>query len=402
MSRFDLNEVQDFTRLTGGSIAAIAQTLQLAGQNPSDWDIQEGSYRGVLFHVITSKSRYQGALAQVTDTGGRRKVKYQFPYTDGQTTDDLGRKAESYDFDVLIHGPRYIEGFTALVKALQDPTPGILIHPVLGDRQVVVEDYSIVHANDKRKAAQFRLVFIEHTFTIGTIRQQKDTSVKGALSSALDAFKKIDAAVTNVLGAVIFAASLRRQVAASLQEYRDRFQSTLTSINKTFNTAGSSDIPGLLPVNDGGTVSGGNFPVATSPNDPFSAVPDGVNSTTAVALAAEEVTKQVNETRAFLGTTISSMEDMGDGVGALEFHDEILDLKNSGISLQQALETGIASSNAKIIDYTIPSNRVMSLREVAFANGLNVNRVTELDQLNPELLSVNFLEAGTKVRVPTS
>lgn len=403
MSKLDLSNARDFQRLTLGSAAGVLQTLSLVGRDPEKWDIREGAYNGVLFHVFQSKSAYQAGLAQIQDTGGRRKVKYAFPYKDGHTTDDLGRKAEDFEIEVLFHGARYIQGFKALKAELDKPTPGDLVHPVRGTIRCVPEDYQIVHKHDSRQALVLKVKFIEHNFTIGDIRDQKDTTVKGALSRALDVFSTIDRVLTNITGAALFVTSLKNQVSQGLSAYKLRFGSSLTAMNVTFNArGGSADIPGLLPVNEGGlrnsdgTQSNPNFPTVTSPSDRISSIPV---SNVPTAIAADAITKDVISIRQDLAALIGLIEQGSNGVGALEFHDEILDLKRTGILLQEVLETGISSSRAQVINYKVP--REMTIRELAFANGIEVNRVAEIDLLNPELESVNLIPKGSSVRVPT-
>lgn len=401
MSRFDINDVQDFKAITMGGVGGVLNTLGLAGRDPSKWDILEASFNKVLFHVFQSKSEYQAALSSVHDSGGRRKVKYAYPYKDGQTTDDLGRMAQSFTMSAVIHGNRYLLGLSALIRELEKPTPGDLVHPIRGEFKVAVESYQITHVSDKRKCAELEIVFIEHNFTIGDIRQFKDTSVKGALSRLLDALNTIDKVITNVLGAVIFVTSLKNQITQALTDYKNRFSKTSVKINKTFNARGSSDFPGLLPVNEGGTVNADG----TSASDIFTTLISSrefldnvvVDVETITAVAVNDIKKQVVGLREDLTAIIDLMST---GAGYLEFYDDILSLKQTAVSMQDALEKGIASSNAQVIGYMLP--RDMSLREVAYANGLQVDRVTDLDLLNPELLSINFIAKGTLVQVPVS
>ncbi len=103
--KLNINKALDFATLTN-SIASDAalQALQIDRQY---WLLTEGSYKGggkdgqrVVFHVMTSVLDYNGAVARVVDKGGRRKAKIGFPYVDGQTTDDLGRKAENFEVDI--------------------------------------------------------------------------------------------------------------------------------------------------------------------------------------------------------------------------------------------------------------------------------------------------------------
>lgn len=407
MSRFDLNNIGDFSRLTMGSAASILQTLALAGRDPTKWDILEASFisqqtvdaqgnnaQPVIFHVFTSKTDYQAAVGQVTDQAGRRKVKYLYPYRDGQTTDDLGKAPSSFSFDCVLHGNRYMQGYTALLSELNKPTPGTLVHPILGPITVVFENLNVTHTHSQRKAVQFTITFIEHNFTIGNIREFEDKTTKGFLSKCLEAFSTIDRIVTNVTGAIVFVKSLRNQIVQSLQDYKNKYGDNLSKINRTFNKRGSFDIPGLLPVNaDRGDV----FPVVTSPNDQLSAVDTSVSNNTSIALATASITQDVITTRQLLASIILLMNT---GRGSLEFFDDIIALKGTAILLQNALEIAIASSRSQINEYTVP--RVMSLREVCFANSIPVNRVIELDQLNPSLLSTNFIAIGTLLKVPSS
>ncbi len=417
----DLGNPIDFARAT---LSGASTILQQFGRDPGEWDILEAGYisdatRGntsedsanyVLFHVFKSKSPYSAAVAQVSDQAGRRKAKYMFPYRDGQTTEDLGRKPETFQIQCLLHGPKYLDGFNRLLAELNKPTPGTLIHPVRGRVKVAFEDAQIIHTHEKTNAVEFQLTFIEHNFSIASsTREFQDRSVKSALADALAAFGKIDALIAKVQGAVIFINTLKNNINNLLNVFKGNYGRTLTGLNVTFNGgAGSADIPGLLPVNNGGTGTGtgdsgtvDQFPVSGSPSDPFANVPINQLSSTAVtALATEQLTKQVNQRREELDEIIQLLSVNGpDGSGALEFYDDILELKAIAITLQEVLERGVASSKSKVIEYRVP--RIMSLREVAFANGLEVDRVVELDILNPTLDSTNYIAKDTLIKVPT-
>lgn len=398
MSNLDLNKAQDFQRLTLQNAGGVLQTIAELGRDPAKWDLLEGSYNGVLFHVFQSKSPYNAALSQIQDIGGRRKVKYKFPYKDGQTTDDLGRKPETFDLDVLIHGNSYMTGFTSLLLELDKPTPGNLVHPIRGTIKVVPEDHQITHIHEKRKAVQLRLTFAEHNFTIGDIRQFKDTSVKGALARALDAFQTIDNAITNIIGVALFARSLKNQIQQGLTDYKNEFGQSLSDINNAFNQGSSVDIPTLLPVNQGGIV-GNTFQTVASPSDKFQNLPITTQQQS-VAIAASKIVKNVVSQQELLESILQLIETGANGAGSLEFYQDIVNLKETAILMQDALEKGIASSNASIVAYVTP--RDMTIREVAFANGLSVDRVDDIDVLNPQLGSVNFIAKSTTVQVPIS
>lgn len=412
MSRFDLSDAQDFKTLTLGGAGNVLQTLSLIGRDPNKWDLQEASYNGVPFHVFQSKTQYQAELSNVQDNGGRRLVKYKYPYKDGQTTDDLGREAETFEMQALIHGPRYMQGFALLKAELDKSTPGDLVHPVRGGTggnfgkiRCKVESYQIVHNYNNRFAMELRLTFTEHNFTIGDIRLQKDNSVKNFLAKALDVLGSIDNAITNILGIALLARSVKNQIVQGITDYKNRFGTSLTKMNTVFNNGSSDDIPGLLPVNEGGlrnpdgTTISNIFPVASSQNDALTNL--GINTTQSfLSVTAEQITKEIIKIRQDLDVIIELMKSSINGRGSLFMHDEILTLINSAITLQNTLEAGIASSRAQVIDYLVP--REMSIREVAFANGLIIDRVSELYQLNLKIESFNSIAKGDTVRVPLS
>lgn len=403
MSRFDLSNAGDFSRITQQALGAVSGIVD--GRDPSEWDILEGSYNNVIFHVFQSKVDWQGALSRVNDVAGRRKVKYQFPYKDGQTTDDLGRKPGSFEMEILLHGTRYMKGYRALMAEFDKPTPGVLVHPIRGKITCAVDDIQISSSNEQRKAILLKVVFIEHNFTVGNLRDLKDASVKSKLAQALEMFKKFDDMIKAVENATLFTRGVKNLINSLLNSFKTANGQALTALNTTFNGGGSSaDIPALLPVNQGGTrnadgtIAEDNFVVVRSVSDPFNNIPVELLSETAqTAIAVSQLSKQITDLRVQAAVAIQAINDNG---GALEFFDQILDIRQSIVLIQDVFEAGIASSNAQIIDYETP--QVMSLREVAFANGIPVNRVEELDLLNPSLLSVNYIAKGTMLKVPVA
>lgn len=403
MPRFDISKAADFSIITQQALRSTAALF--GGRDPSEWDIVEASYNGVLIHVFETKVPYQGALPSVQDSGGRRLAEYQYPYRDGQTTDDLGRKPLSFAFDFMIFGLRYMEGVNAILQQFNSPVPGKLLHPIRGEFLVKVKDYQLTHESQSRKCAHFNVTFVEHNFTIGNPSQLKDSSVKGALAAALAIFKVVDTAIAKIEAATLLIRAVKNTINQLLGIYKTTNASTLTQMNATFNTrGGNADIPSLLPTNVGGTrntngtVSSDNFVVVRSPSDPFSNIPVAeLTSDQLLATAVNNLTKQVVARRTELAEILDQIYANG---GALELYDTIIELRTTAVLLQDVLEKGAASSNARVVDYTVP--RVMSLREVAFLNGISPDRVQELDLLNPFLLSTNFIEKDVVIKVPVS
>lgn len=410
MPNLNLNNAADFAVATGGSVSGLLQTLSLAGRDPSQWDIVEASYNGVLIHVFQAQTDYSAALPQVNDKGGRRKVRYQFPYSDGQTTDDLGRKPETFDMDILLFGQNYSQALAKLFAEFNKPTPGTLVHPVRGNLTVVVTDYELTHTYEKRKAVEIKVTFEEHNFTIGSFLAQKDKSVKGLLSGALSAFQGIQNAILAVSGVTKFVSSLVHQINQALANYQSAYAALLGQMNTTFNGSASADIPSLLPVNQGGTLgttgsqTSSTFPTVASgttliapPGQINSLVniPSGLSTQVAVAIAVKNLQNQVNALR----QQVMAIVDQLKALDGLLFYQNIIDLKNTSITMQDILEAGIASSQAQVMNYTVP--RLMSIREAAFLNGIPITRITDVILLNPDVPSYNFIPMGTILQVFT-
>jgi len=455
----DLAKTADFALATGSSVATIAQ---LFGRNPADWDIEEASYNGIPFHVFKSKVAWAGALPSIKDRGGRRLAEFQFPYRDGQTTDDLGRAPESFEVEAVLFGESYTTGLIALfegiggIDGLQSPRPGLLVHPVRGVVQCKMRDYELTHSHDNRKAVMVRITFVEHNFTLAEYGRINTTrNFKSLLSDVLAVFNAIQNAVNKVRAAQNIINTIKNEITNLYEAYQEAFLDTAVSINTVFNQGESLDIPSLLPVNQGGvfaddgTLISSRFPSAVNPGDPYRNVPitkiqaavaanealfasqisetqgelEGTTTpeqtaafvglqaiaSVSAAVAAIVVQNKINSTRALAQTLIDSISaitfdfpnlaELGtDSDGALEFYTEILDVKRSAILLQNAYELGAEQAQVGVRRVTV--QKTLSIRELAFDSGIDPERSLEIDLLNPELDSVNHIVAGTEVLLP--
>lgn len=420
MANFNLNSPADFARLTLGSAASVLATFN-NGQ-AANWDIFEASYIStaslqnggtpVKFLIFTQDSsdpaNYHAAVNQIMDNFGRRKTKFQYPYRDGQTTDDLGRSPQKFEFEALLFGDQYLLGLQMLLGELNDPTPGILAHPIYGEIQVVATEFSLTHSSEKRKAVAIKLNFEEHNFSIAQISfddKTNDTSKTGKLAALSSAFNKISAAINTVGANLTAIQSTKNAIKRALGDFKDSYALISAQLNAAFN-GGQASIPGLLPVNEGGLQGAGGTIVAAnpstviSPTDPFASVPSGLTDTTQTALVAQSIQKNIQVNRDALSGIIASIEAQNNGNGALELHDTILDLKSTAVTMQEAYEAGVASSNAHVIQYVTPWD--MSVREIAYRNGLTPENGIDIALLNPSLQSLNLVPKGTSLKVAVS
>lgn len=392
----DLNNPLDFAKATLSSVSGALN--QLTGLNNEKWDIQESAYGHgnnlVIFHVFKSAADYNAAVDQVQDTFSRRIIAFEFPYEDGQTTDDLGRHGQNFDFNIILHGPNYYAAYLALIEQFKDPRPGTLIHPVTGRKTAKFKDAVITHQSSARQAVALKVRFVEHNFEVSF--QSAKSTTKSALATAVGFIAAIANVLNKIESNLNVATNVRRTILTELGIYQQNYTATLVSMNTTFNNGTSSDIPGLLPVNNSATA----FPTAFDPNDPFAGLlPQQLVNKQSIALAALQAIDLVIALRNQLTALILLMEAAERGQGSLIYYDEILSLKQSSLAIQSTLELGLQSSNATVKKYRVPV--LMSLREVCFANNIAVDRAYELEQLNPDILSANYIPADTILQVPS-
>lgn len=404
MSGLDLNSVPGFNAITSATGGLSSILTSLTGAIGQSWDIQESSYghngKQVLFHVFKSATDFNAAVGDVQDTGGHRKVAIVFPYQDGQSTDDLGREGEAFDFNILLFGQNYKAQYKKLLKEFDNPTPGTLMHPVRGKMSVVAHHWTVVHASEKRQAVAIRVRFIEHSFSVNYSTIPVSKTVPSALTTAIGFLSTISKVLTAVQSIEFVARSTINLVSSLIAGYQSGYTNSLTQLNQTFNPTGSSSIPTLQP-----TIAGQDqsvYTVAGSANDAFQATSPLVAAQSqqlTAALASQQAVDSVSALTASLADIVATIEEIEGGQGSLIFYDQVLAMKQSIISLQDLLNIGLQTSNNTVVTFLTP--RDMSVREVCFASGLSPDDSYDVEVLNPSLLSMNFIPKGTIVQVPT-
>ena len=129
------------------------------------WDLAEVSAGG----VVKYKSSFRGAkffFERSEASVGRRNVVHQYPYKDSPYIEDLGRDTDDFTVDgyVVQNEENNLDYFTerdALINALKEPGPGILIHPFLGEKLVnLVGKARISESFREGGLARFSMTFV--------------------------------------------------------------------------------------------------------------------------------------------------------------------------------------------------------------------------------------------------
>jgi len=111
---------------------------------------REGSFRNVPFFV----ERTEGAF-------GRRAVTHQFPARDDPTTEDMGRRARNFSFEVYLLGEDYFDQRDRLIAAAEKGGPGKLVHPYFGTLEVVCTRCSVRESRAELGIVRIELSFVE-------------------------------------------------------------------------------------------------------------------------------------------------------------------------------------------------------------------------------------------------
>ncbi|WHS58618.1 DNA circularization N-terminal domain-containing protein [Pseudomonas sp. G2-4] len=112
----------------------------------------DASFRGVALQVVEESLQAQRALAE-----------HGTPFKDGDSVRDLGRGARRFQMQIVVFGVNYELELQNILRALDTPGPGELIHPIYGSLSVVSQTWEVKHNADGPDSALVSLLFLEDT-----------------------------------------------------------------------------------------------------------------------------------------------------------------------------------------------------------------------------------------------
>ena len=113
-------------------------------------DVGMASFRGAPFSVRSHE--YQS---------GRRVQDHQFPNREVNYAEDLGRATASFRVVGFVVGEDYDLARNRLIKALNEPGPGILSHPWLGRINVSAREFTVREDAESQRMCTVEMAFIE-------------------------------------------------------------------------------------------------------------------------------------------------------------------------------------------------------------------------------------------------
>lgn len=253
----------------------------------------DASFRGVIFHVIDARHEV-----------GRRVQRFLFPGSDLTVFQDYGALDGPLHIKGLISGDDYAHQAWRLHAAFRTPGPATLVHPWLGEIQVVLEKpASISFADGELRIVRFEADFLPYDALLAP--------PSNALEQLTDA---IDAAVASAK-AWLHGALAPVAMALAAFAYAQNFVSTC--IGMWHGLVGGADIIGpdtapalaVLAATPQSTPS----PVwATTTTDALAAVPAAIASSSvptppaAVGPGASAVTPEAADPRVAAGVLLSA------------------------------------------------------------------------------------------------
>ncbi|SDZ39025.1 DNA circularization protein [Pseudomonas salomonii] len=112
----------------------------------------DASFRGVPLQVESESLQWQRALSE-----------HGTPFKDGDRVKDLGRGARRIPMQVVVFGVNYEIELQNILRTLNTPGTGELIHPIYGSMNVVSSTGEVKHHAERPDYAEISIVFVEDT-----------------------------------------------------------------------------------------------------------------------------------------------------------------------------------------------------------------------------------------------
>lgn len=403
-------------------IGAFANPFGAPSQG--QWNLQRGVYIGntskkslIFFYEEKDPNPSQHtAIDQLSDSGGRRLAIFEYPYVDGQKIKDLGRKGETFVFNIKFHGLNYQTLLNQFIDVvINGNEQGTIIHPVRGALIVRLKDHEFQHHYDEWNAVTIKATFVEdNTGAVNAITikpASPDSALRSALQTLTTAQATISQGLSDVAAVLLLPNAIVNSMKQRLTSVTGQASRLLGQLAATFSSsaqlqnlaAQSSKVVGGTPNLTAGTTSGnaqGNLPPVYQAGFD-QATQSSVNAQIANYVNASQITPQqavfnANQGRAAIAAAIAEVEtNLGN-----DGYDINLAYRGIAIAIQQATESSIAATQNLVTIYITP--QAMSLRTVADTLGLDPDKQNDIEALNPYLGSLNYIPKGTTLTVPVA
>lgn len=189
--------------------------------------LRPASFKGVPFYVETAEGEY-----------GRRFVLHKYPYRDIPFLEDLGRDTRQFKFTAFVMDKA---GHDALIKALESPQGGTLIHPFYGSQFVTLaeEHARVRYPRCEGGRFEFDLTFVEAGQNNEPDAQEDAAGLlESLINDALNAvgLDFVQKWLDEIAGWADIAASRIDALMACLESFLAPFEKALASIKSIINS----------------------------------------------------------------------------------------------------------------------------------------------------------------------
>jgi len=404
------------------------ESLNPFGSNAAkQWNLATGVYKtksypsGVVFfyEVKDPNPNSKTAMDQLSDSGGRRIAKYEYPYQDGQKLKDLGKKGQKFTFNIKFFGLDYQNLFKQFIEIVCDSNEiGTIVHPIQGAFDVRPTDWEFVHRHDEWSAVTIKITFEEdNTKSINLFsltQTTPDAKIRNMIQDLVDNQASISASIDDISTTLLKPQSVIDGLKLKLDSISGSVTRLIGQVSATYSSNSNTqqilaqtslNSSGSLSKINSGTVSVGGTVQSTLP--PIFQVgfdtktQASINAQTATFISSNKITSQQaiyssNAARAEIKSAIAEITSVFGNFG----YQINLNYRAIAISIQEMIEAAISIQSSKIKLYVVPTT--MSLRMVAQKNNISYKRQNEIESLNPYLSSINYIEAGTVLTVPAA
>lgn len=394
-----------FTIGSGGSGIAGAIANVVAGQT-------------VTFYVENAIGQFPGqttAIDTINDSGGRRLAAYEYPYIDGTAYQDLGRRGEKFTMNIKFFGQNYQILFKNFIEVVtKSNKKGTLNHPVRGTFPARFLEWEFVHRHDEWNAVTIKAVFVEDdTDQISNLNIFD--SINSLLRNSLQVLSSVTSAITSALAEVVALKNLPASLLGSLRTALSGIASTISSLlgqfAATYSTDAQTQITFANATSVGGALNSNSGTTTASTANPTGQIPPvyqvgfspadqaNISNNLSSFINSNQITPQqalfgANQVRSQISAAIAQISAAFGNDG----YSIVLQYRILAVQIQVVTQGAIASIQTQVTLYTVPFP--MSLRMIAFINGLTTDQGNTIEALNPYLPSVNYIPAGTVVMVP--
>jgi prophage DNA circulation protein len=404
------------------------------------WNLQQGSFttgnagagilgalgnfigggQTVTFYVENTIGQFPNQLTAIdviNDSGGRRLAAYDYPYVDGTTYQDLGRKGERFVMNIKFFGSNYQILFKNFIEVVTKTNQlGTLNHPVRGTFPARFLEWEFVHRHDEFNAVTIKATFVEDNIN-QTSKLNIFDNINSALRNALQVLSSVVSAIQTLLSAAIALLNLPNQILTnlktSLSNIQFLFSQLLAQLAATYSTDAQIQNTLSNAITTGGALGANSGTTTASTANPTGQIPPvyqvGFSAQAQASITtnlnnfinANQITPQqalfgANQVLNLIGSAIAEVtENLGN-----QGYSVVLQYRILAVQAQNVTQSAVSNIQTQVTMYTVPFD--MSLRMIAFLNGLSVDRQNDIASLNPYLQSINYISRGTVVQVPAA